>query len=524
MKVSRVSWQDSRQWNDLVQAYLKGEEGLRKLYNTTPSMESMEELLDSNRLEPEKRKDLVQALTNQYQSISTEEASGLIKRLAKPNTFTVTTGHQLCLMGGPAYFFYKIAHCIRLASDLRKAYPDHDFIPIYWMATEDHDFAEINHFVAKGEQVSWSREEGGAVGRMQMDGIESVRDKLDKLTGGDDSSLAELFEECYAGSKNLSEATMKFVHRIFGYKLLCLDADSQMLKKHFEDVMLDDMLHQTAFGLVKQSIEGVKSLGYKNQVNPREVNLFYLEEGYRERIVADGNHFKTTDARYSWEEEDLKSEVASNPERFSPNVILRPVYQECILPNIAYIGGGAELAYWLLLKPVFDHYDLPYPTLIPRVSFTLLSPQAIKKRDQLGLDDKDLFRGYPELEKHISMGDGDHNLFEEERRSIERMEEKVKGKMEKEDPTLLASAEAQFKGIYKAFDKLDQKVYRARKVKNRIALDRLDALMQEVKPGGKLQERVLGFERGADQFGIEWVGQLPEHIDPFGFDMIVLKS
>src|SRR5690606_30388230 len=279
-----------------------------------------------------------------------------------------------------------------LAKQLKSQYPACDFVPIYWMATEDHDFDEINFFNFKGKKFRWDRESGGPVGRMDTSGLDEVL-RLFAMELGDGTNaekIRELFENAYPNNTNLADATRYLANALFGqHGLVILDADSAELKRIFIPYMQRELIHQIAYNSVTTSIERLQN--YNIQVNPREINLFYIEDHIRERIVfQDGGYIiNNTDIRFNTAE--ILAELEKHPEKFSPNVITRPLYEEVLLPNLCYIGGGGEIAYWLELKAYFDQMDVTFPILLVRSSVLLATSKQASKADRLNLSWADLF-------------------------------------------------------------------------------------------------------------------------------------
>jgi len=271
--------------------YISQKETLKPYYNLFPTIENFQEAIRKRNFPQQHREVLVEVLENQYGQAGLTSPS--IRLLQESNTFTVTTGHQLNLMTGPLYFIYKIVSTINLAERLKKEYPSYNFVPVYWMATEDHDFAEINHFRLDGEKYVWESDQQGAVGEFEID------DNFKKLIK-DSRFIPDFFREAYLGSKNLGEAVMKYVHHLFGEKgLVVVDGNDKSLKKLFVPVIKSDLIDRKANELVQQSTGSLEKLGYKSQIHPREINFFYLEKGLRERIIYENGNFILPIHRYN---------------------------------------------------------------------------------------------------------------------------------------------------------------------------------------------------------------------------------
>ncbi|HMT30711.1 MAG TPA: bacillithiol biosynthesis cysteine-adding enzyme BshC, partial [Bacteroidia bacterium] len=353
MKKSLVPFNETHQFSAMVDDYLSGDEKLRPYYKHLPDPESMRQAIDDKRLVPINRRVLHECLIQQYGDLlnnsqkSSETVKNGINKLLDENTFTVTTGHQLNLFTGPLYSIYKIATTISLAGEIQRMHPQYQIVPVFWMASEDHDFAEINHARIYTKTISWNREAKGPAGRLKMDDFNPVLEEFKSIVG-DQQEIINLFENAYASSANLAEATRKIIHALFGsYGLVVIDGDDEKLKKLFIGEMKTDLLDHLAFEKVtSQSAKLGKN--YKVQVQPREINLFYIEDNLRERIVKEDAVYKVLNTEIKFSESDILKELDQHPEKFSPNVVLRPLYQGKILPNLASIGGPEALNYWLV--------------------------------------------------------------------------------------------------------------------------------------------------------------------------------
>ena len=351
----------------LTRAYINREPSLLPLITSWPSADGVHEVIQHRaERQPVNRAVLVDALNAQNAGISLSKSTKKnIALLAEESTYTVTTGHQLNLFTGPAYFLYKIISVIESCKILNEKYAQYHFVPVYWMASEDHDFEEIQYTYVHGSRLQWNSSQTGAVGRFELSGMDEVLAELETLIGGDAAMQGYLstVKQCYTQADSLAQATRMLVNAWFGkYGLVVVDGDSAALKNEFKEIVKKELVERPTEQLVNETL-GVLS-GYKAQVNPRDVNLFYLSDGGRHRIsVFDEDQYTIVDTHRVVSRKALLEEVDAHPERFSPNALLRPVYQETILPNVWYIGGGAEVAYWLELKSTFHYFNISYPLI-----------------------------------------------------------------------------------------------------------------------------------------------------------------
>lgn len=317
-----------------------------------------------------------------------------LELLKNPNTFTVVTGHQLNLFSGPVFFVYKILQTIKTAAVLSEKSQDKNFVPVFWMATEDHDFEEINHFATKNNVFRIKAKSGGSVGRILVEETDFVEEfeKVfkDEIYG---TELILWMKEAYKKGRTLSEATRILVNRLFGsWGLLMIDGDDARLKSQMSAIFLDELKNQSLKKSTEKTVSFLEKKYGKVQVNPRDINLFYLSET-RDRIESDGEDYVVVDTPHRFSLQEMEQQIS----RLSPNALMRPVYQEKILPNVIYIGGNAEIAYWLELKNYFEKLNLPFPILIPRNSFLFLEEKTVKKLKKSGLTIEDFFGDYPQV-------------------------------------------------------------------------------------------------------------------------------
>jgi bacillithiol biosynthesis cysteine-adding enzyme BshC len=441
------------------------------------------------------RKLLVSTLQAQYKGLETEKiVEGNISSLLNENTFTVTTGHQLCLFGGPAYFIYKIISTIKTARVYSEKYPDKKFVPVFWLASEDHDFEEVNHLYLFNKKIEWNKDAKGAVGRLSTVGLEEVLQQIKALTGDTD-----IFEEALK-ENNLSDFTRHWLNKLFGkYGLVIIDADDKELKRSFSFVIEKEFKEKIGKTEVEKANAVLKEK-YKIQVNPREINFFFLDDGIRER-------FLENDER-NWEQL-----LKDSPVKFSPNVIYRPLYQEFILPNVAYIGGPNELAYWFQLKGVFAAHNISCPQLILRDSFLFISANQRKTMQALGLNSNVLFQPAEQLKKQYlqSKTEFNHAAFQQQ---IETVYAQLKVEAIKVDGSLEGTVEAEKAKALKSLEALISRIKKAEKSRHEIDLNKIDKLKNQLFPEGVFQERRVNFLEFYSKYRQNYIDVLLENANP----------
>jgi bacillithiol biosynthesis cysteine-adding enzyme BshC len=516
MHTDKIALDETDCFSSFFLDYIQGKSELRPFYTASPDLKSFESQIAQRHFTSDKRQTLVKTLKEQYAGLSIGDAvTTNLNSLLSDKTFTVTTGHQLNIFTGPLYFIYKILTAINAAKELKTKYPDYDFVPVYWMASEDHDFAEINHFHLFGKKYQWESSQTGAVGRFDPAGL---KDLLSQLPGD-----VSIFETAYLENKTLADACRAYVHALFGDQgLVVVDADSAELKKELAPVITNDLFEHSAQHFVDKDTKGLEALGYKTQINAREINFFYLYESVRSRIEKSESGFSVVDTDIHFSESEIRNLINTNPERFSPNVVLRPLYQEIILPNLAYIGGPSELVYWLQLKNMFGHFEMPFPLLMPR-NFGVIIPQNIQRlKEKVEMNTADLFKSVLELEKEWLSKNSRKNLsFSANTEAIKETYSQMSTQAREVDPTLVKHLEALATQAINRIEKAEKKLVRAEKQKHLDALGQIEKIKSAIFPGGTLQERkdnFLNFYQDNPAF----IEELLKNFKPFDYRMHVM--
>ena len=482
---TEINFNDTGLLSRLVSDYITGSDQVRSFYSVFPDEKGFRELLDRRKSFPTDRKLLAEVLTEQNH-LSHESVKKNIGLLEQAGTFTVTTGHQLNLFTGPLYFIYKILSAIKLSGWLNEKFPTNKFVPVYWMASEDHDIAEINHTYLFGKKVEWSNAGTGAAGRLNCIGIDAAIEELKNITGNKSEAgkLLSILADSYKEGRSLSEATRILVNSLFGkYGLVIIDPDNAKLKKLFIPVLKEELLHQVSFAKTTSTISELEKMNYEIQVSPREINLFYLEDHSRERIVKEKEVFSVLKGTKTWTESEILIELEKNPERFSPNVVLRPLYQEIILPNIAYVGGPAEIAYWLEYKNMFDHFKCSFPALVLRNCAMIADAGSAKRMQKLKISEGDLFKPVDLLSKEFIKNDNAGFSMEEEIAMFNKAFDSLYRKAMAIDPTISKSVAGENQKQLNAIKSLEEKIIRAEKKKHEISLQQIQKLKDKFFPG-----------------------------------------
>ena len=493
-----VTYQNSGYFSKLIVDYLDEKSELQSLYNRFPKIENFQGQIDekSKNFPFENREILVSALEKQYENFEiSKSTSQNIQLLKLSNSYTITTGHQLNLFTGPLYFLYKIATTINLCKELKQKYPTQNFVPIYWMATEDHDFDEINYFNFKDQKFRWNRESKGPVGRLSTEGLDLVYEAFSKEIGlGNNAKyLLDLFKKSYLEHQNLATATRFLANELFKNEgLVIIDADAKELKKLFVPYVKRELVEQTSFHKVNEILPKLEA--YNIQVNPREINLFYIQNELRERIIFENGNYTINNTTLKFSEKELLIELENNPENFSPNVILRPLYQEIILPNLCYIGGGGEIAYWLELKSNFEANNITFPMLLVRNSVLLVTEKQALKLDKLELSWNEIFMSQKSLSDKKTKEFSAFTIdFSEQKAILQKQFEALHQIALQTDKSFTGAVKAQEKKQIQGLENLEKRLLKAERKNHASKLERIFEIQNELFPNKSLQERTQNF-------------------------------
>lgn len=532
MPTDCLSFRDTNYFSSLICDYLDEKHTLKPFYNRFPKLENFKAQIEEKQLsfKDETRQILVETLNKQYANTSVSKLTQThIDLLEHSNTFTIVTGHQLNLFTGPLYFFYKIISTINLCKELKAAYPDYNFVPIYWMASEDHDFAEINFFNFKGKKVQWNRGASGAVGELNLEGLDKVFEVFgSQLTGtANASELQSYFKNAYLNHSNLAEAMHDLVNALFkDFGLVIVDGNDHALKQQFIPYVEEELVKRTSFAKVSEANQQLNTLdgNYKIQVNPRAINLFYITEGIRERIVENDDTFFVNNTNITFSKSEILKHLNEVPERFSPNVILRPLYQEVVLPNLCYIGGGGELAYWLQLKSTFVSHDVVFPMLLLRNSALLITEKQKEKLDKLDVKISDLFLNQDALKTKVTNQISEVDIdFSEQKQYLKQQFKALYDLAAKTDGSFKGAVAAQEQKQINGLEALEKRLLKAQKRKLSDHLNRIVELQNELFPNQSLQERYMNFSEFYLEYGSDLIPKLFDNLKPLQGEFSIVQ-
>lgn len=494
-KAQYIPYHKTASFSQVVIDYLDDSPLLHPFYTHRPDFEGIRHAIDARKKSTINRHLLHETLVNQYASMPVhEKVQENINLLPDENTFTICTAHQPNIFTGHLYFIYKIIHAIKLADELNEQYSDCRFVPVYYMGSEDADLEELGEVNISGKKYDWATGQTGAVGRMLVD--QSLLQIVDGIEGqllvepyGKD--VLKLIRSFYTKGKTIEQATFELVDALFAsYGLLVILPDRPSLKKAFSGIIRNELFNRFSQPLVTETISRFPEK-YHAQVAGRDINLFYLTDGLRERITWKDDVFTIANTSLSFTVQDMEAELAAHPERFSPNVILRPVFQELILPNVAFIGGGGELAYWLELQQVFNETAVPFPVLILRNSFAIVPDRIGQLMDKLAIDSVDVFKKEQDLLAGIVTKNSSLQLtLDEERRAIDNVYVQIKSIATTVDKSLEKHVLSLGVRANHALIELEKKMLRAEKKKSAATARQVATIKSTLFPDGVLQERV----------------------------------
>jgi bacillithiol biosynthesis cysteine-adding enzyme BshC len=511
-------------------AYATGDSKLSSFFYEPPTPAAFEKVLRGKQTASYPRNDLVNLLKNQYATLPViEKVQANIDALRAENTFTVTTAHQPCLFLGPLYVVYKALTTINLAESIERNSSDNRrIIPVFVLGSEDHDLEELNQTTLFGKKIVWDPGIAGAVGSISVSTLEPALSTLKTMLGADAiaSTLFDRVERAYSGEKNFAEATQALLHELLGaYGLVVINMNNPVLKRHFIPVIRQELFKMPTFGIVNTTISKLNALGFKTQAAPREINLFYMKPGLRERIIHESGFFKILNTDLVFSAAEIEAEFMQYPERFSPNVVLRPLFQEMILPNLAYIGGGGELAYWLERKDLFDYFKVPFPILVRRHSVLWLDKDAGKKLEKLGFSAEALFGDIDALVRTYIEKNSDSTVaLSDETTALRKIYDAITEKASRIDATLEKAVRAEEVKAVAALQQWESRLLRAEKQKHEVAINQLKVLKEKFFPSNGLQERTENVLPYLLKYGDKFLEQVKSSLEPYNTDFVVLQA
>ncbi|QQS38142.1 MAG: bacillithiol biosynthesis cysteine-adding enzyme BshC [Ignavibacteriales bacterium] len=465
------------------------------------------------------RPELVNIIQEQYSAFKpSHKTEKNISLLKSKKTLAVVTGQQLGLFGGPLYTLYKIITTIKLSQYLSERYDEYQFVPIFWLEGDDHDFNEVRYFNLisdNNELAKYTYEEQmedednkGSVGRLKFnEKLNSVFDELTTKTRKTEftEALMEKLKSSYTEKETFKSAFTKLLYSLFDeYGLVIFDPQHKKIKERlipiFKKEITDFRTHTEKLVNVSAHLEET----YHAQVKVRPVNLFYANEEGRYLIEPVENEFRLKRKRKRFTYEELINTIETEPEAFSPNVLLRPICQDYVLPTAFYVGGPSEIAYFAQVMPLYDFYSIEAPIIYPRSSATLLEKNINSILEKFSLTVKDVFNDPDKLKNQVVGTLSDSTIDEIFNSTFQQFElafDQLKEKLFELDKTISDSSTRYKQKVINYIEELKAKSLEAQKKKFEVTLRQIDKISVNVFPGGNLQEREINFIHFANRYG-----------------------
>lgn len=514
--------------NNLVKDYINESENVKPYYSNYFDLNGFESRIGEAEFKQD-RGVLVSRLMSQSALVNNTHQATLsnIQLLNNSNAYTITTGHQLCLNTGPLYFIYKILSVIKTCQLLKQQFPTTHFVPVYWMAAEDHDFEEVNHFNLYSKVLTWNSQQTGSVGEFETKELTDLFGEYATILGDSENGvfLKDLFKEAYLNHKQLKDATRYLVNALFGkYGLVVVNGNDEELKKQFAPFLEKDIFDNTPAKSVNKTIQSLSEGNYIIQVKPREINCFYTEKGLRARIEKKENGFSVVGTDKTFSETELRELIHNNAVSISPNVVLRPLYQQVILPNLAYIGGPGELAYWLEYKEMFDELGVSFPILMPRSFVTVLDKNNLQKLGKLAIESENIFKSEAELIEIIQKKKGETFDLSETKTKIESIYSSLAESINEIDKSLKNSVLAEMQKASSGLSQLEGKANKALKQRIETEINQIKNVKAKLFPNHLPQERFENFSGFYLAYGDSFFTELLNAMNPFDPKMLILKE
>lgn len=498
-------------------AYANFDSRLEKYLSAYPKLENFSSIVDGKSKHFVNRELLVNVIKDQYQSYRVK-APKSVQELLDKNTFVVTTAHQASILLGPAYYVYKIVSAIALAKKLSSSLEGKKILPVFVLGAEDHDYEEIKSVHILNKTFTWETKQSGSTGAMLLENIQDLINQIKNILPENSYTevLKKLFDKHFKPTYTLARATAGFVADLFKpYDVIVVNLNHPKLKESFISFIKKEIFENTSIKEITPTITEIEKDGFGQQAFVRDINFFYLGTGYRSRITKENGRFSVVDQNISWTEDEMLKEIENAPHRFSPNVVMRPIYQEHCLPNLAYVGGGGELAYWQERKKQFKAFDLPFPILVRRDSAWWIDYKVQKKYKKLGLEVSDLLNNIHDIQRIVAeRNSGIDPSLKNIQEKVEKQFEQVQQTALTINPSLQKHIAAQQTHTLNALKKIEKKLVRQLKKKQIDNLEILALITDSIYPKGKLQERKASFFDIFSKFGYASIDELLLHFDP----------
>lgn len=476
-----------------------------------------------------------------------EVTASNIELLNNDNTFAVVTGQQVGLYTGNLYTIYKTITAIKLSFQLRSKYKECNFVPIFWLESEDHDLDESDHIhiinksndllrvgfepeIIEGDEEEQRKKNAKPVGGIKFDGAinglnELLKDSLIETEFKE--KIIERITTFYKEGNDYKTSFAQMLNWIFReYGLVFIDPSDVEVKKLLTPIFEKEL--NTSPKLCEQiiSISADIEKDYDLQVKPKVINLFYIHNGNRLLIEPrENDRFALRNSKKRFEREEMMNNLFSNPENFSPNVVLRPICQDYLLPTIAYVAGPAEVSYYAQLKPAYRHYELTMPVIYPRVSVTIIENKVKKFLNNFDLKFEDVFQHKVMINKVVTKlsevkVDDEIAKFYDDFNSIFYNLKNMAGKIDK---TLINIVDGIKEKLGKNLEIFKSKLINAQANKSEVTTNQIEKVTNNIFPNRNLQERVVNISYFMNKYDEEFLIKLFNELDINNFNHQIIE-
>ncbi len=523
-----LNFADIPDQQNLFLDYVYEFENVRKFYNKNfrdeESYEShFKDLADYSR--PHRAKVAI-IIKKQYGSYkASKQTLTNIDALNKNNTIAIVTGQQLGVFGGPLYTIYKTTTAIKLCSLLKEKYHQFNFVPIFWLEGDDHDYDEVRSFGlidADNQPVKISYDDGkppefnrGSIADIEIEpSIEEVFKKINenlRQTEFTNDILGKL-KHSYKSGVTFAEAFRSLMFEIFdSYGLVIFNPQDIEIKKLLKPLFKNEIENysENSSLVVRRSAEVEEH--YHAQVKIKPINLFAHIEGGRYSIEPGENDFRLKGKRIRYALEELLNSIETSPENFSANVMLRPICQDYLLPTGFYIGGPSEISYFAQVIPLYEKFGINQPFIYPRSAATIIEKNLDEIISKYNLDFSDLMIDEKDLIEKVlsSISSFDlPTLFSKTNNDISSVMKELETKLEELDPTLTDLSEKTLQRMLQGLEQLKGKAEKAESRKFDSSIRQIKKARSIIYPNDNLQERELNFFYFVNKYGwdiLKWI-------------------
>jgi len=464
-----------------------------------------------------------------------------IELLSLPKTIAIITGQQLGIFGGPLYTFYKTITAIKLSQSLSEKYSDFNFVPVFWLEADDHDFEEVRNFSilsSDNSLLNLKYEDGleqeinrGSTGAICFnDNLNNVFENLTSSLRDTEfkASLIDFLKSIYKPGRTFLDTFRELMINLFDeYGLVVFDSLDSKSKRLLIPVFKKAVAEyaEQSLSLVERSAELEEV--YHAQVKVKPINMFYLEENERLLIEpTDSGELRLKGKRKKFSFDDMLNQIEFTPEKFSPNVLLRPICQDYLFSTGFYIGGPGEISYFSQVNPLYEIYDIEEPFIYPRASATIVEQGVNQVLSKHSFIYTDIFSNEEELIKRIVNASSEinlENLFTKSSEEIKILFEDISSKLTAIDKTLGDLSEKSKQRIDQALDYLKNKASEAEKRKYETSIRQLTKVRNILFPNGSLQEREINFIYFVNKYGMDFIKWLYKELEINKFEHQILE-